>query len=570
MKSVAFSPNGELILSSSKDKSIKLWHIKNYKIDVKNYFGHTGTVNSVVFSPTGNFFASCSNDRRIIFWDVTKSAKTAIINNFEADKKKVSCLNFSYDGFLLCSGSTDGTIKIWNVDSGDLITTFKKKVYLNQANCCNSCSFSRDSSVILSCFSDSTVKLWEIKTGNILKTFEEHSGEVYSVCFSPDEKLIVSTSVDKTMKFWDNSISLLLKQYQGHAEKIRCLAFSTDGSYLLSGSRDKKIKMWEADSGNFIKCFEGHKDFVTSLSFSPDGRNFLSGSGDGSVYLWNIDTGNIEKTVSKHDLIVNSVGFLEKSIFFSTSSNVFLGEKSFETETNEIIKFVAFSQCGSKFIAGYYDKTIKLWDSEYFNLLQIYNEPKKGQYKGPVGHTKTLKCGCFPHNENTFFITGSKDRTIKLWGINETNFPLMSFEGHTKSVNCVAFSINDELIFSGSSDKTIKVWETLSGFLLQSLEGHFMKVTTLAIHPIGKGFASGSKDKSIKLWEKIENETNSRKKLSQRFPQAFPKRENNYFCKVTIAPNETPLNCEGMIIVDCNEYDVKVFLEKGGRKFSYI
>lgn len=495
--------------------------------------------------------------------------KNAIINNFEAHNKSVSCLNFSYDGIFLCSGSTDGTIKIWNVDSGALITTFKKKEYLNQAsnaNCCNSCSFSRNSSLVLSCFSDSTIKLWDIKTGNILKTFfEEHSGEVNSVCFSPDEKLIVSASVDKTMKFWDTSISLLLKQYQGHTEQIRCLAFSTDGSYLLSRSRDKKIKMWEADSGNFIKCFEGHTDFVISLSFSPDGKNILSLSEDGNVNLWNIDTGNFEKIVVNNDFFVNTAGFLEKSIFFSTSSKVFLDKKSFEIEYNEIIKFVAFSQCGRKFIICYNDKKIQLWDSENFKLLQAYNAPKKEQDKG---HSKALKCGCFPHTKNTFFITGSKDKTIKLWDMHTNGFPLRSFEGHTKSVNCVVFSINDELIFSGSSDKTIKVWNTLTGILLQSLEGHFMEVTSLAIHPNGNGLATGSKDKSIKLWEKIESETNYRKELSKRFPQEFPKRNNHYFCKVTISPNETPLNCEGIKIIDCKGDNVKVFWKRGEKKLE--
>jgi len=549
VKKVIFSPDGKYILSASEDSTIKLWE-KNNDLPIKIFIGHAGSVNSLAFAPDGKFFASGSNDRKIFLWDFSKGT---ILKTFNDHWKRVTCVSFSNDG-LLCSGSADGTIKVWNISCGSFLKTLQDNEHLNQGTSVTSCSFSHNSSLIVSSFSDCTIKLWEKTTWNLLKNFVGHSAEVFNACFSPDELMILSASADKTLKFWDTYISSLLKQYQGHHGQIRCLTFSPDGNFFVSGSSDNKIKMWKSATGNLVKCFEGHTDLVKSVAFSPNGNLILSGSDDCKAYLWNIYSGNIEKTPLIQEESVNSVGFIpdKGSLFMATTSNIFLDDSILPTNAKDVIKFTVFSPCGTLLITGFSDKTIKLWSIKELQVLKVYK-----------GHNKGVKCGCFPHKESTYFITGSKDRTIKMWSTYLSEEPLKSFEGHSKSVNSVAFSLNDELIVSGSSDKTIKIWGRASGVVIQTLEGHFMVICSIAISPVGNCFVSGSKDKTIKFWELSDLQTDSKKELLKE------KTDIHFTCKWTISANETPFYCKDMLILDSQGCNMKVFTERGAKEIKH-
>ena len=96
--------------------------------------------------------------------------------------------------------------------------------------------------------------------------------------------------------------------------------------------------------------------------------------------------------------------------------------------------------------------------------------------------------------------SGSKDKTIKLWD-TVTGKELLTFKGHSLAVLSVAFSPDGKRLASGSKDKTIKLWDTVTGKELLTLKGHSKRVASVAFSPDGKHLASGSYDKTIKLWD---------------------------------------------------------------------
>ena len=79
------------------------------------------------------------------------------------------------------------------------------KTFVGHADVVHSVVFSPDGKTIASGSTDSTIKLWDVNTGTELRTIEGHSGEVWSVTFSPDGKTLASGSSDKTIKLWDVS-----------------------------------------------------------------------------------------------------------------------------------------------------------------------------------------------------------------------------------------------------------------------------------------------------------------------------------------------------------------------------
>ncbi|OQE36829.1 hypothetical protein PENCOP_c011G07986 [Penicillium coprophilum] len=98
--------------------------------------------------------------------------------------------------------------------------------------------------------------------------------------------------------------------------------------------------------------------------------------------------------------------------------------------------------------------------------------------------------------------SGSHDRTIKIWN-TLTGALHKKLEGHFTGINFVAFSPDGKLVASGSSDRTIKLWSSITGSIHKTLEGHSSWVTSLAFPPDGKLVASGSNDGTIKIWNTL-------------------------------------------------------------------
>jgi len=97
-----------------------------------------------------------------------------------------------------------------------------------------SVAFSPDGRLALSGSSDKTMKLWEVATGREIRTFKGHSSSASTVAFSPDGKLALSGSFDNTMKLWELATGREVRTFKGHSSSIESVAFSPDGKLALS------------------------------------------------------------------------------------------------------------------------------------------------------------------------------------------------------------------------------------------------------------------------------------------------------------------------------------------------
>ncbi len=147
-----------------------------------------------------------------------------------------------------------------------------------------------------------------------------------------------------------------------------------------------------------------------------------------------------------------------------------------------------FSSCGQFVVSGSKDRTIKLWDVKTGKEIREFTG-----HKNSVESVSFSPCG-------QFIVSGSSDRTIKLWDV-KTGKEIREFTGHEFSVISVSFSFCGQFIVSGSSDRTIKLWDVKTGKEIQEFTGHKGSVNSVSFSSCGQFIVSGSSDRTIKLWD---------------------------------------------------------------------
>lgn len=202
--SVSFSPDGQLIASGSRDKTVKIWRIDGTLLGVVE--GHTERVNSVAFSPDGRLIASGSDDKMVKLWNKEGELLQTLSGRYP-HQSYVTSVTFSPDGQRIASASWDNTVKIWHLDG-----TLEKTLLQGYSDSVESVGFSPDGRLLVSASWDGTVKLWSLKDGTLLKTLQGHTSGVLNVEFSPNGEIIASAGDDNTVILWNLDLDDLTRR----------------------------------------------------------------------------------------------------------------------------------------------------------------------------------------------------------------------------------------------------------------------------------------------------------------------------------------------------------------------
>ena len=288
--------SGDIDIVAVMDGDYRTWHLP----DGATVRLGKGYIGDIAFSPGGQYLAVATVIGVWIYEVATSRALMLIPTASE-----VNSVSFSPDGATLAAGSYDGTVKLWDVASGEPIATLE-----GHTSRVNSVSFSPDGATLASGSGDGTILLWDVASGEPIATLAGHAYRVYSVSFSPDGATLASGSGDGTILLWDVASGEPIATLAGHTYEVFSVSFSPDGATLASGSGDGTILLWDVASGEPIATLAGHTDEVNSVSFSPDGATLAgAGSWDDTVKLWDVASGEPIATLAGHTYEVYSVSF---------------------------------------------------------------------------------------------------------------------------------------------------------------------------------------------------------------------------------------------------------------------
>ena len=354
-------------------------------------------------------------------------------------------------------------------------------------------------------------------------TLRGHTNSVLCVQFSPHPEAgadLASGSGDGTVRLWDTATQTPLKTLTGHGDWVLAVSWSPDGRLLASGAKNGSLRIWDV-SRDSSTSLSGHRSAVTSISWEPpaagsSGR-LVSAALDGTVKLWkgrealglsghtqgvlcvkwggsgHIFTGGRDRTVNVYSgedgrLLRTLRGHAHWVNCISLSSDYIVrkGATSAEYES-----FVTSGTSGGaeRLVSGSDDGTLILW------------KPLQGAKPvlRMVGHQGPVMC-CSFSPDGRHIASGSGDKSVKLWdGI--TGKYITTLRGHVGTVYQVAWSGDSRLLVSASKDSTMKLWDTRNGKLAHDLPGHADEVFAVDWSLDGEMVASGSFDRTLKIWK---------------------------------------------------------------------
>jgi len=364
------------------------------------------------------------------------------------------------------------------------------------------------------------------------------TGKVWEMVFSDDDQSLVVSGFEPDVRLWRlRGTNAILERWPGHTLSTWHAVFSPDGTHLLTTSSDQTLRLWDSQTGAPLEIFRGHGSEVWCATFSPDGRQFASGGKDRNVFIW-----PTVKPPTESLILARSWG----NRFFSAD-----GRRLIALSTNDPPRALVH-ELGTAGPAPAFD-TVEPLAMDLAGSLLLRRSPFALEWLG-TAHTNTARQISLervpseqpPHvwdvSRDGRILAGlSRERLLSTWDgrtgrklasmgvpvadawflalspdgksvaltLGEDGFLLCSLSGqtslrltaHSDQGKWAAFSPDNHLLATASSDATIKLWDVASGHELGTLRGHLTGVSAVAIAPDGRTLVSIEPQQGLRFWD---------------------------------------------------------------------
>ncbi len=278
VKTVAYSPVDSSVVASGGDSgAVKLWDLRDDTVTTLEY--HSDIVNAVAFSPDGQLLVSGSDDYTCKLWNVPLKQ---FISTFEhindRSRSQIKDVVFSPDNKLIATAGVD--VKLWDVSSLTEIGT------LEHGGWVLAIAFSSDGKLLATGDENGQVNVWDIQTRKIVAQLQGDSEYIAAVKFSADNRILAGAGYERKIKLWEVQNWERLGTLD-NGSTASAISFSPD-SNILASTGYESVNLWEVNIGEKIAALTGPRGWMNAIAFSPDGRTLVSGGDDETLQIWNI------------------------------------------------------------------------------------------------------------------------------------------------------------------------------------------------------------------------------------------------------------------------------------------
>jgi WD40 repeat protein len=525
LQSIALSPDGRTLAVAGEKGTIALFDAEIGNM-LRQWTGHDQhDINGIVFYPDGKRIATAGDNRRIILWNLPDGE-----NQPQWMTDKPWAFAISPDGSLLASSGPDGNITIRDSETG----REQQKLEGHSAPV-NDLAFSPDGTCIASASSDKTVKIWKLDSGELLYKLG-HNSEVLAVAFHPSGELLATGTKDNEIRLWNIESGEMTDILEGHKNAVSDLTFSDSGDYLISASTDQTIRIWDTDSGVTLRVLQGHTAGVRGVI--ARGETVYSVGNDQTLRAWGMASQNMSiarisgepsTCAISPDCNKIAAGFADGSVeLFALPEIKELWKKdnAHEKDVNQVV----FSPDGKFLASAGFDDAVKVWQINDRALYQSFKGHESGAHgiayspdgktlitagrDGQIGkfeigreqgefhpaHEGAVTAVAFDSAGQRLVSTGENGQT-KLWDIK--TWPpilLQRFPASGDALMRAAFSPDNSRIAAVGRDTRVRIFDVRYPASEQTFIGHKNTVYDVAFTPGGQ-VATVSMDATIRFWD---------------------------------------------------------------------
>lgn len=231
----------EAVTERDRRSVVRLWDLDQGR-ELRVLFESRAPVRALAVSPDDRLVATNASDvRRFVQYIVLRNIRDGkVVAQMEEKRLAPVRLAFSPDGkWLVAAGSR--RLHFWDVAA-------RKLVHRDDAahkRAIQDMVISRDGKLLVTGSTDDTVRLWDVEQGKRIREIEAEQDGVYSVALSPSGRTVITGGGDHTTKLWSAASGKHRRTLWGHIARVTALAVSPDGAYLATGSRDGTISIWK-------------------------------------------------------------------------------------------------------------------------------------------------------------------------------------------------------------------------------------------------------------------------------------------------------------------------------------
>jgi WD40 repeat protein/DNA-binding SARP family transcriptional activator len=496
---VSFSPDGSRVATSQRLSQDSLmadpvvWDTTTGD-RVLTLAGHTDNVNDIQFSPVGSRLATASWDGTVRLWDTDTGAEIRSIRADEAAPLGAAFnVDFSRDGSRVAVTTSPGdeaTIGVFEVASGRQVLAIPTPYTVCGID------YSPDGKAIAGgeCFGTGlpTAHLWSATTGVEIRAFGGHSGyDVTNVAFSPDGRHLLSVGYDGVGTVWDAASGRAVASLFGHTGGIETVDISADGRLVATSSTDGTARVWDSRTGEPLLTLSGGGARLGEVRFSPDGSTLVTGSYDGSSQVWDITPEGV-----REDVTVAAHGAAWEASYSLDGASL-VGIDDFDVRMWDAGTGRRLDEPpGRSILSAFVPEDERSLVSVDPPIVQDRTSGRFSSPEPPGIHTDSVLSP-----DGRLLVVGDESGRLAVWDTS-TGRRLRELDPPSEqqpSVSGLAFTPDGSILVSVSTDGSAKVWDVGSYRLIRTLH-HADRLNGVAVSPDGEAFVTASGDGIARIW----------------------------------------------------------------------